>query len=903
MQQRLLTAIRMVAISLCVLAAGTAPAQAQYDDRYDDRYEDDYRYEGDYDDPPERVARISFAQGDVSFSPAGEGEWYRALINRPLVRGDHLYTGNGGLAEFQFGDAAVRIDEYTAVQILSLDDGYAQVELAEGTLNLFVRRLYRDQVVEIATPTLALVVSEPGSYRIDVDPQNGQTDVLVWDGAAEAYGTRASFPLRDGDAVRFYDADLRDYEIYRLPRPDRFDRFAFERDERMRSSQSLAYLPEGVIGYEDLDRYGRWDNVREHGRVWYPRDVARDWAPYRNGHWIWQEPWGWTWVDAAPWGFAPFHYGRWAHINDRWGWIPGPRQVRAVYAPALVAFIGGRNFSVGISLGSSSPVGWFPLGPREVYVPPYYASRDYFRRVNVSNTVINNTTITNVYNTYYVQDGRQRQSGLSQLDYRYRARADAMTVVSSDAFVRGRSVREARIAVDQRATAQTEVRRFAAVAPQQTSLVGGMTRTSNVRPAREVLQRQVIARRAPEPDVVPFAARVEQLQRNQGRPLARQQVERIRSQRGTPQAQAQAQPEVRVVGKPAQRIERTRAAAAATDRELPRGQVTRGSRPPAVQRGIEQRRAREAAEAQEREAGPATQRQPLAAPTGGRDDDARGRAARAEDAQERERAGRAPPQRGQADRGQDAREQAERDRVRGAAQEREDRDRAAQERTRSDSERSERERVERGRVESERAAAERATQARGRQQREQAEERARDERAAEQARGAEQAAARARQATQEREQRDRAAAAERQAEQAREAQAARQAEQAREQRARQAEQAREAQAARQAEQAREQQRARQAEQAREAQAARQAEQAREQQRARQADAAQQAERGRAEQQAREAAAARARGQQRAEPAPPVQRDDARPQRGRGRGRSAEEDDEEEDEKEKERGRR
>ncbi len=73
-------------------------------------------------------------------------------------------------------------------------------------------------------------------------------------------------------------------------------------------------------------------------------EVPAGWAPYRNGHWAWIDPWGWTWVDDAPWGFAPFHYGRWTVVDDRWGWVPGPVRQRAVYAPALVAFIGGAEF-------------------------------------------------------------------------------------------------------------------------------------------------------------------------------------------------------------------------------------------------------------------------------------------------------------------------------------------------------------------------------------------------------------------------------------------------------------------------------------------------------------------------------------------------------------------------------
>jgi hypothetical protein len=113
--------------------------------------------------------------------------------------------------------------------------------------------------------------------------------------------------------------------------------------------------------------------------------VAPDWAPYRYGRWVWSRPWGWTWVDDAPWGFAPFHYGRWVHYRQRWCWVPGRYEARPVYAPALVAWVGGGSVSVGISIGSRSDYpryGWFPLAPREVYRPGYAHSPSYARRIN-----------------------------------------------------------------------------------------------------------------------------------------------------------------------------------------------------------------------------------------------------------------------------------------------------------------------------------------------------------------------------------------------------------------------------------------------------------------------------------------------------------------------------------------
>ena len=125
-----------------------------------------------------------------------------------------------------------------------------------------------------------------------------------------------------------------------------------------------------MTGYSDLDHYGGWQGNQQYGEVWYPSQEPADWAPYRDGRWISVPPWGWTWVDQQPWGFAPFHYGRWAYMGNRWGWVPGRYVPQPVYAPALVAFVGGAG--IGAAVGGAGPaVGWFPLAPNEPYWPSY----------------------------------------------------------------------------------------------------------------------------------------------------------------------------------------------------------------------------------------------------------------------------------------------------------------------------------------------------------------------------------------------------------------------------------------------------------------------------------------------------------------------------------------------------
>ncbi|MGK2941837.1 MAG: DUF6600 domain-containing protein [Immundisolibacter sp.] len=483
-----------------------------------------------HSDPSGRVARLSHLQGDMSYSPAGEDEWVSVGRNRPLIRGDRLWTDRDARGELQVGSAAVRLGPDTSLEILELDDRIAQFRLTQGTLNLSVRRLDSGQIYEVATPTLAFTVNRAGRYRIDVDPRRDDTTIVVWEGAAEAYGEGFNFPLRAGDTVRFYGADLRDHEMFGLPRQDDFDRYSLERDRRLERSASLRYVDDDMVGYSDLDEYGSWRPVRSYGDVWFPSRVGTDWAPYRDGHWIWQEPWGWTWVDDAPWGFAPSHYGRWISVSNHWGWIPGPRHVHPIYAPALVAFVGGSGWSLSLSSGGGSPIGWFPLGPREVYVPSYRASRDYFTRVNVNNTVINNTTITNVYNNYASGD-----ISVTQVNHVNRTVAGAITAVPADVFKNSRSVRRAAVRLDKNAATTGQVTRVAPIAPSAQSVIG-TGRATRARPPRAATEREVVARHAPPLRERPFATREQQLRRNPGR------VPEPRAVEAAPSTQVEATP-------------------------------------------------------------------------------------------------------------------------------------------------------------------------------------------------------------------------------------------------------------------------------------------------------------------------------------------------------------------------
>jgi len=447
------------------------------------------------DDPPDRVARVSFLSGSVSFQPAGDDQWAEASLNRPLVTGDKVYTDKDSRIELEIGSADIRLDQGSTFNLLNLGDDTAQIELTEGTVNLHVRRIGSGQSYEIDTPTLAFVVNQPGNYRVDIAPQGDSTMVTVFDGDGDVYGeNNASYSVRAGNTYRFNDSALHDYEVLDLPRGDDFDQWCSSRNQRYERSVSRQYVSEDVIGYADLDDSGSWSTAPEYGNVWYPNTVEADWAPYRSGHWSWIDPWGWTWVDSARWGFAPFHYGRWAYIGNRWGWCPGAyRGGRSIYAPALVAFVGG----VGISVGGGGPVGWFPLGPREVYVPWYHGSRNYFTNINGRPTTgVNNTYIGN------------------------------LTAVSRDAFVGARPVGAARVQINDRELRNAQVVSRLGVAPTQASFAGNAAR-GRVAPAAAVMDRRVIARTAPPARSAPIASRIQAIERNGSQPLPASQARAI----------------------------------------------------------------------------------------------------------------------------------------------------------------------------------------------------------------------------------------------------------------------------------------------------------------------------------------------------------------------------------------
>ncbi len=490
----------------------------------------------DESDPPGRVARLSFVDGSVSLQPAGVEDWADATLNRPLTTGDKLWADQGSRAELDIGSAAIRIGSNTGVSFLNLDDQVVQLNVTAGTALVHVRDLSGNQSFEIDTPNVAVSVQDPGDYRVEVNDAGNGTVVKVPNGEAQVSATGQTVPMHTQQAFAFSGTDQVNVDQASVGAPDALDSWAIEREHRSEQAreQNNQYLPPDVAGGDDLAQYGTWESTPDDGPVWTPTVVAAGWSPYQDGRWVWVSPWGWTWVDSAPWGFVPFHYGRWSYRGSRWCWVPGPRYVRPVYAPALVGWVGRPGVSVSVTVGGGPGVGWFPLGPREVYVPGYRVSPGYVRNVNVTNTTIVNTTyITNVY-----------ENRVTNITYANRNRPGAVVSVSRDVFVSGRPIagRITRLPPN-------EVARFGtqgagpAIPPSRESVLGHRPDMNVRRPPAAFMSRPVVARTAPPPAPVSFDRQQAAIRENGGRPLGSAQLNALRPQ----QASAINQQRVRVV--------------------------------------------------------------------------------------------------------------------------------------------------------------------------------------------------------------------------------------------------------------------------------------------------------------------------------------------------------------------
>ncbi len=437
--------------------------------------------------------RLSFIEGRASYWRPGADDWVAAQINTALAPGDQLYVEGEGRLELQIGSRAfVRSGPDTQIGLESQEPDFLQFRLTTGRIALDLREMGSGWMVAVETPHAAFKVDTEGYFRLDVDEAQttlsthraGRGTLVTESGETIPVGANTSVTIQGGPNAHITSRTappLDDWDQWNYARTDEYI-------DSLSSSESARYVSSDVYGLSDLDRYGTWRVVPTYGPVWMPRGVAAGWVPYSIGAWVRDPFYGWTWVDSTPWGWAPYHYGRWVYVNSYWCWAPGPRIVRPLYAPALVAFFGAPGIQVSVGIGASS-VGWVSLGWGEPLIPwwgrPGFIHRPWWggwagpRYVN--NRAVHHHTVVNVQNINVYRNTKIR---------------NGMVVVHRDHFGRGPIGKAHRVKAD------THRLRPLHAAPRVTASSAGFvpSRQHGPRPPEKYVKRPVVDyRRAHSP--------------------------------------------------------------------------------------------------------------------------------------------------------------------------------------------------------------------------------------------------------------------------------------------------------------------------------------------------------------------------------------------------------------------
>ena len=335
-------------------------------------------------DPPVRAGRIADVSGTAWLFDPDSRVWERVLRNQTIGQGDLLRTASGSRVTVRVGSSTTWLDENSELHVLQLDDSTVLLRLLKGDVALRLRT--EEAADETRVQTREGVTAPEMAGLIRVAQSDRATRVVVEEGRAQFNSDPAANVqrawLQEGEQADFGWAGTPRIER-RSIRNDAFSAWFLARDQ---AEEQLALFDESYVspemtGAEELSQNGEWETTEDYGNVWIPTRVAPGWEPYRDGRWVWTQQWGWSWVDNAPWGFAPFHYGRWVQHRNRWAWAPGRYERRPPYAPALVTWSNGGQVRVEIGAGRRPPPSyWSPLPPNRVYVPSHTHSPHYVER-------------------------------------------------------------------------------------------------------------------------------------------------------------------------------------------------------------------------------------------------------------------------------------------------------------------------------------------------------------------------------------------------------------------------------------------------------------------------------------------------------------------------------------------
>ena len=334
--------------------------------------------------PSARVGQVSLVAGKVEYRGPGDAQWSAAALNDPVATGVALRTDAQARAEIRIGADTIYLDGGAEIAVAKLDQPIAEIALRQGRIDLDIRHLDPGESIAADIPRGGVWLLQPGRYDINAGGGDRPVRIAAYTGNARFAGGGADIRVNAGDRLVLNAAG----PVVATTEAASGDEFAEWCGARAVDDSRLAapyFVSREMTGYTALDAAGSWRASDKNGIVWTPSAAPENWAPYRDGHWRWLAPWGWSWVDDRPWGFATSHYGRWLLADGKWLWAPGKLTPHPVWAPAVVAFLGTPGVGLSYADGPGPAVAWFPLAPGEIYWPSYTGDLDYIRAVNREN--------------------------------------------------------------------------------------------------------------------------------------------------------------------------------------------------------------------------------------------------------------------------------------------------------------------------------------------------------------------------------------------------------------------------------------------------------------------------------------------------------------------------------------
>ncbi|HET9469940.1 MAG TPA: hypothetical protein VFO24_02480, partial [Usitatibacter sp.] len=162
-------------------------------------------------DVPGRVGRISAIEGSAALYQDPDRGWEDAYVNAPVTSRNSVWTDPDSRAEVAVGPIALRLDEASQLDVSLLDDAALDATLERGSLAARLRHFRPGNMVRISTPQASFLLQAEGRYRLDADPDRGESRLSVFAGTAALETAAGRIRVSAGRSVVVWDDDGAQY--------------------------------------------------------------------------------------------------------------------------------------------------------------------------------------------------------------------------------------------------------------------------------------------------------------------------------------------------------------------------------------------------------------------------------------------------------------------------------------------------------------------------------------------------------------------------------------------------------------------------------------------------------------------------------------------------------------------